>query len=148
MKNSRIFLALLLTLAFTASAFAGGEGWSDDYAKALAQAKAEKKLVLVDFTGSDWCGWCIKMNDEVFSKPAFKDYAAKNLVLVELDYPHKKQLSDEVKAQNDKLKQQFDVHGFPTLLVVDGDGKEVSKMVGYQKGGPEEFTKKLEALKK
>ena len=99
MKNSRSLLASLLALAFTASAFAGGEGWSDNYAKALAQAKAEKKLVLVDFTGSDWCGWCIKLDKEVFSKPEFKTYAKENLVLVELDFPSPGTLTSDCSGE-------------------------------------------------
>src|SRR5882672_6835374 len=75
--------------------------WLTDAKKAQEQAKAEKKLVLLDFTGSDWCGWCIRLNKEVFSKPEFQDYAAKNLVLVEVDFPRSKTQSAELKAQND-----------------------------------------------
>ena len=75
--------------AFAGSAVAGAAaGWDDDYEKAVAQAKAEKKMVLLDFTGSDWCGWCIKLDKEVFSQPEFKDYAKENLVLVEVDFPN------------------------------------------------------------
>src|SRR5712671_809845 len=92
--------APLAILAFASSAALGAAGWDDDYAKALAQAKAEKKLLLMDFTGSDWCGWCIKLDKEVFSKPEFKEYAKKSLVLVEVDFPRAKEQSETLKKAN------------------------------------------------
>jgi thioredoxin-related protein len=79
-------LALLSLALVTSTAAFAAAGWDDDYEKALAQAKAEKKMVVLDFTGSDWCGWCIKLDKEVFSKKEFKDYAKDNLVLVEVDF--------------------------------------------------------------
>ena len=69
----------------------GATGWGDDFDKAMTQAKTEKKLVLLDFTGSDWCPWCMKLDKEVFAKPDFKSYAKDHLVLVTVDYPQKKQ---------------------------------------------------------
>jgi thioredoxin-related protein len=149
MKTTSLKLAAFgLLAALTSLAAQAAEGWPDNYEKALAQAKAENKLVLADFTGSDWCGWCIKLDKEVFNTPEFKGYAAKNLVLLELDFPNKKKLPDEVAAQNKQLKEKHGVRGFPTLLVFDGEGKEVAKWVGYQAGGPAAFTAKLDALKK
>jgi len=127
---------------------AKGAAWLDNYEKALAQAKAENKNVLLDFTGSDWCGWCIKMVDESLSKPEFTEYAAKNLVLVEVDFPNKKQLSEETKKQNKELKEKFKAQGYPTFVLVDKDGKELGKQVGYVKGGPSAFIAKLESFKK
>ena len=81
---------------------AGGAGWSHDVDAALKQAKKEGKDVLMDFTGSDWCGWCIRLNKEVFSQKEFLPAVTKNFVLVELDFPRKKQLSPEIKKQNAK----------------------------------------------
>src|SRR5712671_7522989 len=107
--------APLAILAFASSAALGAAGWDDDYAKALAQAKAEKKLLLMDFTGSDWCGWCIKLNREVFSKPEFQEYANKNLVLLEIDFPRSKIQTDTVKKQNEELATQYQIQGFPTV---------------------------------
>jgi thioredoxin-related protein len=104
--------------------------------------------VLVDFTGSDWCGWCIKFKKEVLDTAEFQEYAAKNVVLVELDYPHKKVQADDLKKANAALKTQYNVHGFPTLLVLDKDGKEIGRQVGYSKGGPQAFIAKLEGFKK
>lgn len=140
-------LAALAAFALTSSAFAA-EGWLDDYEKAVAQAKAENKLVLADFTGSDWCGWCKKMVADVFDKDEFKQYAEKNLVLLEIDFPSQKKLDDKVKAQNAELKKKYEIRGFPTFVILDGEGKELAKWVGYQKGGPEGFTAKIEELKK
>ena len=121
--------------------------WLTDLPKAQAQAKAEDKLVLMDFTGSDWCGWCIRLNKEVFSTPEFAAYAKTNLVLVEVDFPMRKQLPDSVKAANDALQAKYDVQGYPTIIVLNGDGKKVGEL-GYEAGGPKPFIEKLQAMKK
>ena len=115
----------------------GGESgdWMTDYKAALAKAKKEKKVVLADFTGSDWCGWCIKLKDEVFSKPEFKEWAAANVVLLELDYPKNKPQSEELKKQNQELSKEFQIEGYPTVLFLDSKGKKVGQS-GYVEGGP------------
>src|SRR5438874_6929764 len=95
--------------------------WMTDVPKAVEKAKAEKKLVMLDFTGSDWCGWCIKLHKEVFSKPEFAEYAKKNLVLVELDFPHGKKQSDELKKANEQLMSKYQVRGFPTIVVLNDE---------------------------
>jgi protein disulfide-isomerase len=102
--------------------------WLTDAAKAQAQAKAENKLVLLDFTGSDWCGWCIKLNKEVFSTPDFAEYAKKNLVLVEVDFPRKKELSQAQKDANEALSDKYNIRGYPTLILLDGDGKKLGQL--------------------
>ncbi|MDQ3622226.1 MAG: thioredoxin family protein [Verrucomicrobiota bacterium] len=121
-------------------------GWTDDYKKALEKAKTEKKMVLLDFTGSDWCGWCIKLDDEVFSKPKFKQYAKENLVLVELDFPQQRQLPKAKKEQNEELAKQYQVKGYPTVVILDSEGKKVGQL-GYMPGGPEAFVAALEKIK-
>lgn len=133
----------LLTLSAAAVCAAGG--WDDDYAKALARAKTEKKLVLLDFTGSDWCGWCIRLEKEVFSKSEFKNYAKENLVLVEVDFPQGKRQNAKLKAQNDKLQKEFNVQGYPTLIVLNSEGEKVGQL-RYEEGGPKPFVAKLQAL--
>ncbi len=133
-------------LTLVSSAALAAAGWGDDYEKALAQAKAEKKLVVLDFTGSDWCGWCIKLDKEVFSKKEFKDYAKDNLVLVEVDFPQSKQQPKKLKAQNEKLQKEFGIQGYPTIVVLNPDGKKVGEL-GYQPGGPAAFTAKLDSFK-
>src|SRR5438132_10051707 len=102
--------------------------WLTDVPKAQAEAKTEHKLVMLDFTGSDWCGWCIRLHKEVFSKPEFAEYAKKNLVLVEVDFPRKKQLAPEQKKANDALGAKYQIEGYPTLIVLDGNGKKVGEL--------------------
>ena len=121
--------------------------WMTDLPKAQAQAKSEKKLVMLDFTGSDWCGWCIKLHNEVFSKPEFSEYAKKNLVLVEVDFPQRKQQSAQLKKANTALQEKYKIEGYPTIIVLDGEGKQVGRL-GYQPGGPEAFIAALDKLKK
>jgi len=124
---------------------AGVYKWETDYPAALARAKAEKKHVLVDFTGSDWCGWCIRLKKEVFDEKAFQNYAKENLVLVELDFPQTKKLSKKLTEQNDKLQQEFQVQGFPTILILNSKGKEAAR-TGYKEGGADAYVKHLKEL--
>jgi protein disulfide-isomerase len=141
-----ILIALLAATALW-RADAADSDWLTDLPKAQAQAKSENKIVLMDFTGSDWCGWCIKFKNEVFDKTDFQTYAAKNVVLVELDFPNKKPQSDDLKKANAALKDKYDIHGFPTLVVLDQNGKEIGRQVGYEEGGPKAFIAKLEGYK-
>ena len=137
---------ILAMLALASTLALAKDGWSEEYDKSLAQAKADKKLVLLDFTGSDWCGWCIKLDKEVFSQAEFGEYAKKNLVLVELDFPRSKEQSKEIKAQNAKLQGEFKIQGYPTIVVLNSEGKKVGEL-GYQPGGPKAFIAELEKLK-
>jgi thioredoxin-related protein len=137
-------MAVILAGAATA---ADTVTWLTDLPKAQEQARAEKKLVMLDFTGSDWCGWCIKLNKEVFSQPDFAAYAQTNLVCVEVDFPTKKKLSAEQQKANDALAKKYNVEGYPTIIVLNADGKKVGEL-GYMKGGPKAFIAALEKLKK
>lgn len=139
-------LAVCLGFASLSSAPAEAD-WTTDFAQAQAKAKTERKLLLLDFTGSDWCGWCKVMEKEIFSQPAFEDYAKKNLILVRLDFPRTKALGAEVRKQNYALAQQFGVRGFPTIVMLNGDGKPLAQL-GYVKGGPEAFISELEQVPK
>ena len=122
--------------------------WMTDFTAAQKKAKDEKKLVLMDFTGSDWCGWCIKLNKEVFTTKEFTDYAKDNLVMVEVDFPRRKQLSDDQKKANEKLQSKYGAEGFPTIVVLNSEGKQVWKQVGYMQGGPKAWIAKLDEVKK
>ena len=119
--------------------------WMTDFAKAKEKAKAEKKDLLIDFTGSDWCSWCIKLDEEVFSKEAFAAQAPKSFVLVKLDYPRKKELPAELKEQNKKLAEQYPIQGYPTILLTDAEGL-VYGQTGYQPDGPEKYLAMLADL--
>ncbi len=120
--------------------------WMTDLPKAQALAKTEKKMVMLDFTGSDWCGWCIKLNKEVFSQPEFIEYAQKNLVPVEVDFPSKKKQSEIQKKANEALQAKYQVEGYPTIIVLNSAGEKIGQL-GYQPGGPKAFIKELEKLK-
>lgn len=142
-------MTLIAVLAATVfwQAHAAEAVWLTELPQALAQAKSEHKMVLLDFTGSDWCGWCMKFKKEVLDTPDFQDYAAKHVVLVELDFPHKTEQTAELKKANAALKAKYEIRGFPTLVVLDQDGKEIGRQVGYEKGGPKAFIAKLEEFK-
>ena len=157
-KNVRTILCVLALLAMSCSksstaeetAAGGGaakSGWLTNFAKAQEEAKSGQKLLLMDFTGSDWCGWCIMLDKEVFSKPEFKEYATKNLILLELDFPRRKQLPAETQAQNERLATQYRIQGFPTVIVLDSSGKPLGAL-GYQAGGAPAFIAQLEKLRK
>ena len=139
MKFPKLFSVLVFTLlVIDAAGAASATLWQTDLPKAQAQAKAEGKLVLINFTGSDWCGWCIKLRKEVFLKPDFEEYAKVNLVLVEIDFPKRKALPDALQKANHKLAEQFEVQGYPTLIVLNGQGTKLGR-VSYGSGGAKSF---------
>ena len=142
-KHLTKFLLAAITSASLLTVHAEEPKWHTDLPKAQAEAKADKKLVMLDFTGSDWCGWCIKLNKEVFSTPEFAEFAKKNLVLVEVDFPRKKQLSAEQKKANQELQSKYQIRGDPTLIVLDADGNKVGEL-GYVAGGPKAWIEKFE----
>lgn len=132
------WLLALAAMAIGTGAFAS-DGWMTNFEKAKAKAKAEGKYMLIDFSGSDWCGWCMKLDREVFSKKAFQDYAKDNLVLMLVDFPRdKSKQSAAVQKQNNQLAQMFGVRGFPTVYILDPNGKPINK-TGYQEGGAEAY---------
>lgn len=135
----------------TAEQAEGGEAgyesgtWITDFPQALEYAKELERPVLINFTGSDWCSWCIKLNKEVFTQEAFLNYAKANLVLVKIDFPSKIQLPPAVKKANDALAGEFDVKGYPTIVLTDNTGKEIQR-TGYQPGGAEKYVQHLQGL--
>jgi len=144
MKSKFLFATLLLAL--TLSVFAG-EGWLTDFEEAKKQAAEKQVPILADFSGSNWCGWCVKLDQEVFSKSAFKKYAKDNLVLLLLDFPRPSKQSPELKKQNRGLIQKYEVRGFPTVLLLDKNGKVINR-TNYQPGGASKYVKHLKELLK
>ena len=146
--NLRRLSWLLIAFSFVAT-IAHGSGWQTDYEQALATAKSANKCVLLNFTGSDWCGPCIQMEKAVFSKAAFLNYAKENLVLVEIDYPRRKVLSAEVMKQNERLAEQYhiDQSGYPTVVLLNPDGTILGQLEGYADEGPADIIAWVEKLR-
>ena len=145
--RSQLVLTATFGWALASSLLAEDKLWVNEFEKAKQTAATEGKDLLMDFTGSDWCAWCIRLHKEVFDLEAFKTAAPKNFVLVELDYPQDtSKLSKEIREQNEKLKQQFSIQGYPTILLADASGRPYAQ-TGYQEGGPDEYVKHLNELR-
>lgn len=119
-----------------------GLNWLDNHAEALALAKKENKALLIDFTGSDWCGWCIKLKKEVINTPEFEKFAKDNLILQVADFPRNIPQSAQLKKENQALAEKYGIQGFPTLVILNADGQQIGQM-GYMRGGPKPFIAKL-----
>jgi len=143
-----IFCVLTASIFFFGQVARAESDWLNDYKKAQEEAKTGHKILLLNFTGSDWCGWCIKFDRDVLSRPQFKEYAHNNLVLVELDFPRAKAQSPELRKQNRELAEQYEVIGFPKIVVLNSDGQKLWEYDGYFPGGPDAFIEQLEKLRK
>lgn len=139
-------VVLPLVAASSVVVVAQAEEWVTDFAAAKKQAEAEKKDLFLDFTGSDWCGWCIRLHKEVFDQAVFKEGARGNFVLVELDFPQQKELPAALKQQNDELAKKFQVEGYPTVFLCDAQGRPYAK-TGYMEGGAEAYLAELNKMR-
>ena len=133
-----VLFILLFTGCNNGQASSDNLDWKANLEQAVAEAKKENKAVLVNFTGSDWCIWCKRLNSEVFTQKEFENYADKNLVLVKLDFPKDIPQSQETKIYNNTLAQKYGIQGFPTILIINSKGELVAK-TGYQPGGPAKY---------
>lgn len=137
---SLFFLTLFVSLSFS---------WETDLGIAKQKAKQEHKYILLNFSGSDWCGPCIRMHKEVFDNDVFKLYADSNLVLVNADFPRlkKNQLSKEQQKKNDQLADKYNSKGsFPLTLLLDAEGKVIKTWDGYPDLTSEQFTGQIKAV--
>ena len=141
-------IVAFVLLGTSIPAFSQEAQWLTNYDKAINLARTEDKIVLIDFTGSDWCGWCMMMKEETLNTPQFKHYARENLILLEVDFPHNKVQTEQEKQQNQKLVQQFQIKGYPAFVLLDKDGKELGRQTGYLEGGPVAFISKLNTFHK
>ncbi len=135
---------LLILVAFCSLTLNAQElSWETDMNKAVERAEKENKVIMLFFTGSDWCGWCVRLQNEVFRQADFKSWAQEKVVLVELDFPRKTPQSEAIKNQNATLSQMFEVKGYPTVWFVKpskaGEKINLEKIgsTGYVAGGPE-----------
>ena len=133
---------VLALLGLPAVTMAAGKGWVDNVEEAVKTAQNEKKDLLLDFTGSDWCPPCMALNREVLSTESFISEWSKDFVLVELDFPNNKPQSDEIKRMNNEWNQRFNIRGYPTIILADSSGLPYAQTVGYG-GGPEAWQANL-----
>ena len=144
-----IFIPVIITVALalgcTNTPASDSLDWKMNLEDAVQIAKEENKAVLINFTGSDWCKWCFKLNDEVFSQTEFEKYAADNLVLVKIDFPRSVPQTNETKMYNQTLAQKYGIQGFPTILIMDKAGNLLAK-TGYQPGGADNYVNYIQSL--
>ncbi|HUT32618.1 MAG TPA: thioredoxin family protein [Planctomycetota bacterium] len=145
--SKRVLVVCVVAALVAMSASAGEAAWTENAAEAMATAAKDGKDLLIDFTGSDWCGWCVKLDKEVFSQEPFVTEAPKSFVLLKLDFPRQRQLSAEVKKQNAEWQAKLRVTGYPTIILADATGKPYAK-TGYKAGGPEKYLENLAELRK
>lgn len=153
MKNS-IFLGLLWVLLLTlcpsmalkaSSSGSGHLSWTTNYQEALQRSKKEGKPVLLFFTGSDWCGWCTRLEREVLHTIEFSETAKDQYIFVEVDFPKRKTIAADLKVQNDQLQSKHGIKSFPTIVLVDGDGNSFAE-TGYKAGGAYAYAAHLSDL--
>ena len=149
--NLKSFLFFIIVLFSTSSLFSQNN-WKTNYEKAMAQAKIEKKAVLLLFTGSDWCPPCKSLHRNIFDSKVFEEYAKEHLILIKADFPRhrKNQLPIELKKHNEQLAVKYEIKGFPTVLILNPDGEVLNKSVGYRGNSPKSYidniSKKTKAL--
>ncbi|MFA6024975.1 MAG: thioredoxin family protein [Ignavibacteriaceae bacterium] len=147
MKTFFVSFVLLLSLSlFGCKPSSDKLSWHDNVDEALKIAQKENKTVLLNFTGSDWCIWCKRLNDEVFSKDEFVKYAENNLVLVKIDFPREKEQTPETKFYNQQLAAQYKIEGYPTIVLLRKDGSELG-VTGYVEGGAVNYVQHLQSFK-
>ncbi|MDD5697597.1 MAG: thioredoxin family protein [Victivallaceae bacterium] len=129
-------IVVMFVLSLGISVFAGE--WLTDMDQAMKLSAQTGKPVLADFSGSDWCGWCVKMDKEVFSQKIFKDFAKENLILVLVDFPSRKPMSKEQKKANRALAEKYQIKGYPTVLLLDSKGAVIAK-TNYFAGGAKKY---------
>ena len=134
----------LLTISFASAADSAdsANSWMTDFEAAQSKAAETGKPMLLNFSGSDWCHWCIQLDKEVLSQDAFQEYAASELVLVEVDFPRGKQQSEAVKTQNKALAEKYGIRGFPTVILLSSEGELIGQ-TGYRPGGAEAYVAHL-----
>ena len=139
-------VGLLIGVCLFAITGWAAEGWLTHMDLAAKKASKEGKHLLLDFSGSDWCGWCIRLDKEVFQKENWKEYASEHLIQVLVDFPQdKSKQSKALQAQNEALAKQYKVKGFPTVIILSPEGRLVGR-TGYQRGGATAYIKHIKSL--
>ena len=157
MTNKVMILSVLITLIMISACVAENTGekaiennkdniaWYTNLEEAQVVAQEKNLPIFIHFTGSDWCGWCFKLEGEVYSKAIFQEYVAENWIMVTIDFPKKIKQSAETVAYNRELSTRFGIRGFPTVQLLKPDGTPIAQ-TGYKKGGAELYIEHLKEL--
>ena len=143
--KSRVYFVLGMLFVLSMGLYAQENDWTEDVAAARAKAKETGKYILINFSGSDWCGWCKKLNKEVFLQDDFLNYASKNLILLNADFPKFKKQHEKIKGQNETLLKTYGVRGFPTVIIVSPTG-ELAGQTGYRPGGAKKYAAHVQEI--
>ncbi len=143
--NRKVMAGLVAVMMAAFGLKAEAADWETDFAKASTNASKSGLYMLLDFSGSDWCGWCVKLDKEVFSKPEFKTFAKTNLVCVLVDFPQQKHQSKKLKDQNGALAKKYGIRGYPSVIILSPDGDLVGR-TGYQEGGAKKYVDQLKEM--
>lgn len=143
--RGNLVTSILITITLLCCSRAEAIDWETDFEKASSAARNSGKYILLDFSGSDWCGWCIRLEREVFSQDAFKDFAKESLVCVLVDFPSQKEQSRELKQQNRNLATKYGIKGYPTIIILSPDGESVGK-TEYLHGGSRNYVQHLNEI--
>lgn len=145
MKKSLFVAMMAVCCVFSVGAYAQSHGsiqWRSNYEQASAESTKTSKPMVIVFTGSDWCGWCKKLEREVFDTTEFSSLAGSSFVFLKVDFPMKTQLPQQQRDHNDQLKRKFGVRGFPTVVILDEKGQKITT-TGYQEGGGRKYAQYL-----
>ena len=145
MMRRKLYLLFILIFILSIQLPSKAQLWYEDFKAAKAEAASTGRYMFLNFSGSDWCGWCIKLDEEVLSQKPFLDYAKDHLVLTLLDFPRSIKQSLDLKTQNQNLAREYGVLGFPTIIILDSKGQLIAK-TGYRRGGAESYVAHIKSL--
>lgn len=145
MRKQYLFFLMLFVVSCFSSAYAKEIKWYDNYEAASQASRDQSKPMVLFFTGSDWCGWCHKLESESLDTKEFSDAVGDKFIFVKLDYPMKRKLDEKTTASNQELKKRYDVRGFPTLIILDRNQKQIG-VTGYKAGGGRQYGEHLNSM--
>jgi thiol-disulfide isomerase/thioredoxin len=125
------------------SVAATNDGWLTSFPQAVEEAQRQQRRLLLDFTGSDWCTFCIRLDRDVLQTATFREFAAAQFVCVKLDFPRKHPMADELRQQNRELATKYGVRGYPTVLILAPDGTLIGRLTGYDGSGAPAYIARL-----
>jgi len=143
--NKYLIAAIVTAWALSGACAWADEGWGTDFENAKKQASDSKKPIIAVFMGSDWCPWCMKLDKEILSQEEFTKYARDNMVRFLADFPRKQKQPEELSKQNKSLAEKYEIEGFPTVLLLNADGKEIAR-TGYRQGGAAKYMEHIKTL--